>query len=83
MKKYNFLVFILILICFNVKGQRNCGSIERLSFLQQNNNNQLIKRNIIERKIKEEQSRINNSKINSINIPVVVHILYNTNDQNS
>ena len=76
-------IILSIIICFifskNMLAQRKCGSMEKMNKYLSKNVKQKINRDIIENKILEEDISINTQ---SMSIPVVFHVLYNTPTQN-
>lgn len=70
-------------ITFAQNSQRNCGTMQHLEFLKSNDKHLESRMNDIETqtaRFVEQQASMKTSAV--INIPVVVHVLYNTTSQN-
>ena len=76
-------IILSIIICFIVSinsfSQRTCGSVEKMNSFLSKNINYKIKRDKLEKKISEEKIPVYKQ---SMSIPVVFHVLYNTPIQN-
>ena len=72
-------IIICFTISFNSISQRTCGSVEKMNSFLSKNINYKIKRNKVEKKISEENIPAYKQ---SMSIPVVFHVLYNTPIQN-
>lgn len=79
------LNMIFFLLCMNIYGQRTCGSELNLSKLSQTDPARYKRIMDLENKIQISLSRtpgLRSDQQSTITVPVVVHIVYNTNDQN-
>jgi hypothetical protein len=84
MKKVYTILFMLVSGFVSMNAQRKCGTMEQLELIKQNDPGVLPARQEIER---FTQDFIANGGAESggralINIPVVVHVIYNTSSQN-
>ncbi len=82
--KKGILYIILFLFCINVHGQRNCGSELNLTKLQQTDPARYQRIMDLENRIQKflSEPELRSTSQPTIYIPVVVHIVYKTNDQN-
>ena len=72
-------IIICFTISFNSISQRTCGSVEKMNSFLSKNINYKIKRDKVEKKY---QKKISSVYKQSMSIPVVFHVLYNTPIQN-
>jgi hypothetical protein len=76
------LISCSILLSSFIQAQRNCGTMEAYSSALQMNPELASKRESIEGQIRQWIATQSNSSRSVITIPVVVHVIYNTSEQN-
>lgn len=80
--KTRLLFFALLLVSIFSQAQRNCGSMDYLELQLQNDPKRSAKLEAIERHTEEIMSSGIRAVNGVINIPVVVHVVYNTTAEN-
>lgn len=81
-KLKTLLIFCSILFSTFIHAQRNCGTMEAYSNALQMNPEFASNRESIEGQIRHWIATQSNSSRSVITIPVVVHVIYNTSEQN-
>ena len=82
MKKI-FTIICCYLFSLNLFSQDRCGTEEYLEILQRNNPNIINERIKLEKDLQRWiQNRTSHKQNTIITVPVVVHVVYNTNQQN-
>ena len=85
MKKNKFLLILtLLLLMLKLNAQqRNCGTMQHLEFLQSKDPQLKVRMQDNEKKLQNWIKNNANEKLsNIIVIPVVVHVVYNNNNEN-
>lgn len=83
MKRFNYLFLcLLILLSTNLDAQRNCGAMDYLEIQSQNDLKRAEKLQQIEKHTNSVINNPNKAVNGIITVPVVVHIVYNTNAEN-
>ena len=68
----------MVCISLDAFSQLRCGTMQRLNYEMENNQNLIEKRHKIEREIKEWKK---NASLNSYTIPVVFHVIYENENE--
>lgn len=82
MKKLVFILFLLSSIFTFSQEKRNCGTNNRIDYLNKLNPENIEKQNAFEQRIQKWIKDNANAKTSAITIPVVVHIIYKNNTEN-
>ena len=83
MRKIFFAIFILSSILCSSQEKRNCGTNERLELYRQSHPESIRKSQLLEQDIQKWIDENANTKTNAITIPVVVHVIYKNNSDES
>ena len=79
MKKLVFILFLLSSIFTFSQEKRNCGTSNRIDYLNKLNPENIEKQYAFEQRIQKWIKDNANAKTSAITIPVVVHIIYKNN----
>ena len=77
-----YLITFLILLSIVTNAQRICGTMDAYSNALQNNPEIALNREVIEVQIQNWIANHSNTNRAIVTIPVVVHVIYNSSEQN-